>query len=305
MEAYTTQSKEMSKLFVTAPHSFCNPENANRHCDRVALAAVNEIRAYDASKESKTLASRGRLISDPITSDKLRTLRHDYNRPNTDKTQWRENLRNRVKQEKPDFVLEIHSFPGNHEMYQRLWHGADLAIFASDHNKSWIDTLVSKINSHIAKECGPAAKYRIEVVKPWHAVAITDDMVAIRESSPGCGGLMHSLFEFNEDMPSERIPVLARAVYEAVVELIEQNRRLVSGGVVGVSDLSGFDTAITHPASLYGRAAMSKNMCELKMLLAVFLLLSLILIGLGRAIIGRAYDAAFPQLRGWVPYEIG
>ena len=220
----------MPKLFVAAPHSFCNPENANRHCDRVALAAVNEIRAYDA----------GRHISDPITSDKLRTLRHDYNRPNTDKTLWRENLRTRVKQEKPDFVLEIHSFPGNHEMYQRLWHGADLAVFASDHNKLWVDSLVAKIKSRIPPE------YRIEVVKPWHAVAITDDMVAIRESSPGCGRLLHSLFEFNEDMPSERIPVLARAVYEAALEMvIKQNG--ISGG--RITDATGFDTATTHPAS--------------------------------------------------------
>ena len=281
----------MPKLFVVAPHSHCDSQNPDRHCDRVALAAVNETVAYDTSN---------RFIHDPKTSDKLRTMRHDYNRPNTDATVWREDLRTRVKHEKPDFVLELHSFPGNHEMYQRLWHGADLAIFASNHNKSWIDLMVAKIKSYIAKECGRAAvEYRIEIVKPWHAVAITDDMIAIRATEPGCRHLMHSLFEFNEDMPSERIGVLARAIYDATLEMvIEQNG--VSGGVLG----GEFDAATAHPASLSGRTAMQKNARELKMLLVVFLLLSLILIGLGRAVFGRVYDAMFPQLRTWQPYEV-
>jgi hypothetical protein len=220
----------MPKLFVVAPHSHCDSKNPVRHCDRVALAAVQEICAYDAVHSGKE------CIVDRLTADTLRTMQHDYNRPNTDAAAWREDLRARVKRAKPDFVLEIHSFPGNHEMYQRLWHNADLAIFASDHNKPFIDSLVAKIKSRIPTE------YRIEVVAPWHAVAITDDMVAIRATDPGCKQLMHSLFEFNEDMPRERIPVLTRAIYSATLELVGQNG--VHGG-----NASGFDAAITHPAS--------------------------------------------------------
>ena len=285
----------MPKLFVVAPHSYCDPQNPDRHCDRVALAAVNEIGSCDAPNH---------FIFNAKTADKLRTVAHDYNRPNTDNTQWRDDLRTRVKREKPDFVLEIHSFPGDHEMYQRLWHSADLAVFASDHNKLWVDSLVAKIKSRIP------SGYRIEIVKPWHAVAITDDMVAIRATEPGCDRLLHSLLEFNEDMPSERIPVLARAVYEAALEVIKQNRSLIhsvsgsvaSGGVASGGVASGFDAATIHPATIMDPRA--KNMCGLKVLIVMLMLLSLILIGIGRTIFSHAYDVMFPQLRRRQPYEI-
>lgn len=272
----------MPKLFVVAPHSHCNSKNPVRHCDRVALAAVQEICAYDAVHSGKE------CIVDRLTADKLRTMRHDYNRPNTDAATWREDLRARVKHAKPDFVLEIHSFPGDHEMYQRLWHNADLAVFASDHNKAFIDSLVAGIRSRIPTE------YRIEVVTPWHAVAITDDMVAIRATDPGCKQLMHSLFEFNEDMPRERIAVLARAIYDATLSLVEQNG--VHGGA------SGFDTATMHPAS-FGLADMSDG--AIVMLGLVGTLLALVMLMIATFGWKLTTYILVPPLRSWVAARPG
>jgi hypothetical protein len=257
----------MPNFVVAAPHSFCE-SNPERHCDRIASAAVREIKQYD---------TRG-FIRAVHVSDKLRTSFHDYNRPNTNSSPWREGLRADIKAIAPDFVLEIHSFPGNHEMYQRLWPGADLAIFASKHNADFIKRLHSGIKSRVPDG------YNIMIVKPWHPVSITDDIVAIRASQPGCAKVMHSLFEFNEDMPPERIPILARAVYDTVLELIEQN------GVVGGG--GSFDSASVHPASRDAQISYMANVNETYnkhqsyALIAIFLIALLMLIVAGRALIG-------------------
>lgn len=288
--------KSAMNFIVAAPHSFCDADKSERHCDRVAALAVCEIEKYDA----------GRYIRYIQTSDKLRTEEHDYNRPNTDLTSWREDLRKQIKTINPDFVFEMHSFPGKHEMYRRLWPGADLAIFESKHNSTWVHWLANEIKTRVPNG------YVISVVKPWHPVAITDDVIKIRNIEPDRRKIFHSLFEFNEDMPPERVTILARAVYDAVVNLIEQDI-MNPGGIAMVistyggnhNGTAGFDGSIIHPASISPYGSKQKNTRELAGLAAVFLILSIVLIGVGRAVGNRAYKAMFPQLHGWAEYTTG
>jgi hypothetical protein len=255
------------KFIVAAPHSFCYRNVPIRHCDRVARSAVREIEKCDLKQ----------YIRHIHLSDKLRTTEHDYNRPNTNETAWRKDLRNRIVEIIPDFIFEIHSFPGNHELYLDRWPGVDLAIFASDHNAAFVEQIVSGIKSRVPSD------YVVSIVKPWHPVSITDDVVKICETRSECKNICHSLFEFNEDMPSKRIPILAKAIYDTTLDLIEQNRlRECRGGNPSI-----FDAMISHPASIRGNTVgntVGNTDFRLIGLGALFLILLMILLATGRAI---------------------
>lgn len=244
------------RFLVTAPHSFCDPDKPERHCDRSAKLAVDEIVKYDD----------GRHIRHVQVSDMLRSANHDYNRHNTDNTPWRALLQEKISEIQPTFIFEIHSFPGGHEMYQRLWPSADLAIYESAHNTKWVHILANEIKARVPKE------FVILIVQSWHPTAITDDVIAMLKEKDGAQ-IVHSMFEFNEDMPQERVPVLARAVYDSVLHLVDQNKgRPVFGG-----SARDYDSAIVHPAAL-GYVIANKLQPTVKKIFGTIAIIGLIVI---------------------------
>lgn len=233
----------MPSYIIVAPHSHCSAWNPIRHCDRVANRAVDAIIAADINRH----------ITYVQLSDKLRRENHDYNRPNTDSTAWRAQLRDNIIKHHPDFVFEVHSFPGDHEMYRTRWPGAvassscDLALFQSEDNALWIERLAAKI-----RERAPSGAI-VRVVKPWHPVAITDDVAAIKKSIPACTNTMHTLIEFNEVADVLMTEAMAGAVYSAVDELVRNMAAARKESIFGGDPYAGkyvFDPAITHPASI-------------------------------------------------------
>lgn len=272
----------MPSYIVAAPHCYCSKLNPIRHCDRVANRAVSAIVAADTGS---------RIVYTQL-SDKLRRIDHDYNRPNTDDTPWRAQLRDNIITRHPDFVFEVHSFPGDHEMYRTRWPGAtsstscDLALFRSDDNASWIDLLAEKIRNR-----APLGSI-VRVVKPWHPVAITDDIAAIKKSTPECANTMHTLIEFNEVADILATEAMAAAVYSAVDELVRARDAVRKESIFGGDTYAGkyvFDPAIMHPAALDSFSNVSGKTFVSMMLALAFIILTLI--GLAGYAIGKYFTS--------------
>lgn len=185
------------RILVVAPHSFCE-SILNRDCDRAALDSVNDVK--------KILAHH---IVDYRVSDRLRSM-GDYNRMTTDNDEWRINVGNTARILNPDFIMEMHSFPGDHRLYRDIWPGANLVIFESKYNKKF----VHRLRDIIKKDIG--GYINILTAKPWHSVAITDQL------GPTWN---HTLFEFNEtDDPATR-KMIAESVARAVLIIIDECNR--------------------------------------------------------------------------------
>ncbi len=203
-------------IFIAAPHNWCDESpDKPRHCDRAASAAIS---ALETAASERNVRIVGRHVS-----DKLRTTDHDYNRPNTDDTPWREELRRRVAAAAPDFVVEAHSFPGNHEMYRDRWAGSSLVLFDAPNNRAFVHDLAAAIRDALGRV--GRGDLKVTVQTPWHPVSITDDMATMKQP--------HMLFEFNEDMPRDNIPPLA----DAIISTLETRPWVaVHGGACGVRD---------------------------------------------------------------------
>lgn len=184
------------RLLVIAPHSFCT-NDVVRHCDTVAARAVKELK--------KSFSKHDAIFH---VSDRKRE-EGDYNRPITDNSPWRKKARDLAYMHDPDFVLEIHSYPGEYKMYKDVWGDSELVIFKSSQNNKFIDRLVS-----ILKKNDPGLK----VVKgsPYdaHPVSITDDITKLKKK--------HTLFEFNEEQSPGRIAEIADNVGRAVIEMLDE-----------------------------------------------------------------------------------
>lgn len=181
------------RVFLVSPHGHCEAD-AYRDCDRVAFKAVAALRAVEPQ-----------MIIGTHLADRLRA-HGDYNRPETNATPWRAQMTSLVREARPDIVLEVHSFPGTHPIYARDWPGADLVLYRSPANASWVDRMATLVHEDTGAE--------VQVVDPTHPVAITDDMRTL--------GVTHVLVEFNEDGDKDKIAPLAKAVLRAIARLQDQ-----------------------------------------------------------------------------------
>ncbi len=191
----------MSAALIVAPHSACGPAGT-RDCDRVARQAAEIMAAAEPSWIAAThLADRLRIYG-------------DYNRGVAYFSHWRLELRALVNAIGPAFMIEAHSFPPD----TRGWQGADLVLFASPFNKSWIDALARAI----------VARTPINV-----RIAQAGDANSIMyEFGPY---VPHVLVEFNED--GRNLEVAARALVGAAKQLVE------SGGARARAQKNGRDGA--------------------------------------------------------------
>jgi hypothetical protein len=186
----------MKRFLVASPHSFCDSAIVERHCDTVALDAGDDI---------------VKNLKDHITVYHPNVLHlrssGDYNRPETDGTVWREKLKQHASELKPDFMLEVHSFPGDHPLYMRLWGDVDLVVFESKYNRPFLHRLVAALKRH-------NENIVVHVARPWHIVSITDDMgkhVDVKR---------HTLFEFNENRNKHQRKKIADTITAAVIDIV-------------------------------------------------------------------------------------
>ncbi len=227
-------------VLIIAPHSHCEA-TTYRDCDSVAGQAVKELRSAD----------RQGIIAQEHLSDRLRAL-GDYNRPVTDATPWREQSRAIASTIAPDFVLEVHSFPGNHVTFRSAWPGADLVLFESPANAQWIGHLADEVRKR-------APEFKVMTAVPWHPCAISDDMAKL--------GLRHTLVEFNEDMPRSRIGPLAKAVVESLTQFLAPSP--AGQPIAGGGSLLPKETALLST----GSAILSKNKWAIALLVALVILI--------------------------------
>lgn len=186
----------MKRFLVTSPHSFCDDTIIYRHCDKSAT---------DAGKHIVSALSAYNVVYHPNTS-RLRSD-CDYNRPESNNAKWRDELRRHARDLKPDFAIEVHSFPGDHKLYKQLWPNANLVIFESKYNKKFLKRLINAIRHRYPS-------INMHVAQPWHDVSITEDMGNHADVKK------HTLFEFNEDMSEEECKKIADAVAFAVVDVV-------------------------------------------------------------------------------------
>jgi hypothetical protein len=199
----------MGRYIVTSPHSFCDNVIKTRHCDTVALQAGDHIvTALNASGVHNVVyhpnINRMRFPSDVNGTT---NFTGDYNRPETNGTEWRDQLVEYANAALTDFVFEVHSFPGDHPIYKSLWPDADLVLFKSKWNAHIIKRIMANIKKH-----NPSHN-NIQIREPTHPVSITDDM------GPHANVRGHCLIEFNEAMPFEDRKKMASAVTAAILDI--------------------------------------------------------------------------------------
>jgi hypothetical protein len=184
------------KLLVIAPHSYCTDEKI-RHCDMVVPLVISSLRKEFYKHDVVFHLSDQKRIDG------------DYNRPETDGSVWREKGINFAKTNDPNFVLEIHSYPGSHKYYKDIWYDSELVIFKSTINADFIDVMITML-----KKNDPSLKVMIGY--PDHPVSITDDMAKNNKK--------HSLFEFNEELQVKRILEISHNVSQTILEMINKKQ---------------------------------------------------------------------------------
>lgn len=93
------------KILIISPHSECDENNNDRHCDRSAKKMAMRLFEISKKKYDTTL-----ILADDLRSN------IDYNREVAKNTKWRNNIRKFIESNRDEkiLVLEIHSFPPEH-----------------------------------------------------------------------------------------------------------------------------------------------------------------------------------------------
>lgn len=109
------------KILIIAPHSKCDTDIAQRHCDR---------RAKEIAEKLKQVALNLKFDVKLILSDHLRSI-HDYNRKESFNTPWRQQIRDYIEDnnDSPIIIYETHSFPPKGTEFD---DGSQMALLAID-----------------------------------------------------------------------------------------------------------------------------------------------------------------------------
>jgi hypothetical protein len=140
-------------------------------------------------------------------------FRCDYNRKTTLKSEWRQHFEKEIEKLQPDFILEVHSYPGEMTEYFYLWQKFKLQCIKSQFNTPFIAELVDKIGEL------PSG---VGIASPDFEPSIMEQ-VGPRYK--------HTLFEFNEMYQDEK---LAKQVADAVVQICSTEKN--NSPEVGSSD---------------------------------------------------------------------
>lgn len=97
-------------VLIVSPHSLCDNKYDQRHCDKVAKFYSEQINnCILADGHNTILYLSNALRFNNSTSPPVIT---DYNRKETNESEWRKQLATIIRDENPDLILEIHSYPG-------------------------------------------------------------------------------------------------------------------------------------------------------------------------------------------------
>jgi hypothetical protein len=163
------------KILIIAPHSKCDSEIAQRHCD---------IRAKEIAENLKKVAENLNYDVKLILSDMLRSI-HDYNRKESFNTPWRQQIRNYIEDnfDTPIIIYETHSFPPKGTEFV---DGSQMALLAIDEYYSGTKKMHDYLNNTTD-------------IKIHNAINNTRINNLMIETSRYPNIKHHYLLEFNED----------------------------------------------------------------------------------------------------------
>lgn len=200
------------RFYIISPHSHCDKSNPERHCDRVAKFYAETISEYlkNAGHDVILQLSDRLRFGDCDNPDEHGMFRCDYNRNTTLKSEWRQHFEAEIEKMKPDFIFEVHSYPGEMSEYFYLWQKFKLQCIKSQFNSPFIAKLVDEIGD----------------VPMGTGIASPDFEPSIMEQVGS--RFKHTLFEFNEMHKDKE---LAKRVADAVVRICStKNDHLFFGG---------------------------------------------------------------------------
>lgn len=178
-------------IIITAPHSKCNENIKERHCDRVAKIAANYL--YNKINYPKIL-----LLGDEYRYD------IDLNRNESiNQTKFWRSLKELIKKLKYNgwdniFILDIHSFPpdiSNDEIF----------IIDNSNNSNYIISLVNYLNDNYIKT---------DIYNGTDINAIVINGIK--------NGIKSLLIEFNEKLTNSRIDYMTDIINRWIIKYINE-----------------------------------------------------------------------------------
>lgn len=207
------------KYYVISPHSFCDKHKKERHCDRVAKFYAETI-AKKLTDDGHDVMLR---LSDHLRFGDCKNEKHkndqfrcDYNRDTTLELPWRKKFADEIKSFQPNFIFEVHSYPGEMVNYFHLWKDFKLKCIKSKKNTPFIAHLVENLGD---------VEGLVGIASPNFQPSITKQVETINKETTY--DIPHTLFEFNEKFEDAD---LATKVAETVVEMFGDEKKVVYGG---------------------------------------------------------------------------
>lgn len=209
------------KYYIISPHSLCDNNKKGRHCDRVAKFYAESIYKILIDKGHDVilrLSDQLRFGNCQNDKHKDELFRCDYNRDTTLELPWREKFGDEIKVFRPNFIFEIHSYPGEMENYFHLWKDFKLKCLKSSSNTPFIAQLVENLGD---------VEGLVGIASPNFQPSITKQIETINKEIND--NIPHTLFEFNEKFKDAD---LAIRVADAIVEMFGDEKKTVYGGDV-------------------------------------------------------------------------
>ena len=206
------------KYYVISPHSFCEKHKKERHCDRVAkfyAEAIAQKLINDGHDVILRLSDHLRFGDCKNDKHKNDQFRCDYNRDTTLELPWRKAFGDEIKSFRPNFIFEVHSYPGEMENYFYLWKGFKLNCLKSRDNTPFIAQLVENL--------GDVDSF-VGIASPDFQPSITEQVETINKEIGS--SIPHTLFEFNEKFQDKD---LAIKVADTVAEMFGNEKKVVYG----------------------------------------------------------------------------
>lgn len=211
-------------VLLVSPHSLCDKNQPKRHCDRVARYYVDAISEHLSKMGCKIITH----VSDALrhNHDTIPATVIDYNRPDTNKYPWRKKLDKLAIDNKPDLILEIHSYPGPNIIIPKSGRkntlSSEFSDFVSKYFYQWRNNEVVVIHTKNGDRDGSHNFYRdlVDTYGDYDSVGVSSIDVNTAISTQLSPRFKHIFLEFNEQLENDK---LAESVARVAVRQIKKN----------------------------------------------------------------------------------
>jgi hypothetical protein len=196
----------MNRIVVTVPHASCGKDAIeNRKCDRrseeAAIVLDNALNRRKIEHRLWINTEVGRCICPMMDCRGMENSCIDMNRNSARNTEWRQELRRILVEEKPEWVIDVHSFPQLEET-DKLSFGKDAVVvllLETESISSEIELLYNRLVRLLGKE---------------HALILRgEDNDILAEATEL--GIKNVLVEVHEDTS-----ILARTMLQKIMDIV-------------------------------------------------------------------------------------